>query len=138
MAEPKSNKVLIIVIVAVVLALPLLGCLVVFLGGGASWFMLRSAPPRPVSEPSPIEVDSPNVASMRYALERWQVDQGLETCPTLEDLESHRLLMPDQRNDEFHRNPWEISCEGGRITATSRGPDGAAGTADDVAVTAGN
>lgn len=135
MAEGKSNKVLIIVIVAAVLALPLLGCLVVFLAGGASWFLVRSAPAPVVVDPVP--TTSPDEASLRYALERWQVDQGLASCPTLDDLDARGLLMPGQRNDAWG-HPWAITCSGARITATSMGPDGSAGTSDDRVITVGN
>jgi hypothetical protein len=134
--KKSSNTWIVVAIVAIVVVPILCGVGFVVVGGAVSFFSLSPSSSEPVRV-SPTVMESPGTFSIRYAMERYQIDVGTSTCPTAADLESRGLLMPGQSNDEWG-HPWTITCAGMRWTATSNGPDGAPGTSDDVTATVGN
>jgi len=53
-------------------------------------------------------------------------------CPTTADLKAERALEPDQNTNDPWGRPYRIVCSGDLYGVMSSGPDGTAGTEDDV------
>jgi hypothetical protein len=71
------------------------------------------------------------------ATEAWQTEHG-EGCPTLSELVEDGRLDSDARTDDAWGNRFRIICDGPRATVRSAGPDGRAGTPDDLKVERGS
>ena len=71
------------------------------------------------------------------ATEAWQSDHG-DGCPTLSELMEDGRLDADARTDDAWGNRFRIICDGPRTTVRSAGPDGRAGTPDDLKVVRGS
>jgi hypothetical protein len=56
-----------------------------------------------------------------------QVDASA-TCPSAEDVFGSRKM----RSRDPWKNPYRLECEGGEVHVSSSGPDGIAGTRDDI------
>jgi hypothetical protein len=67
------------------------------------------------------------------ATEAWQTEHG-DGCPTLSELVEDGRLDSDARTDDAWGNRFRIICDGPRTTVRSAGPDGRAGTPDDLKV----
>ena len=75
-----------------------------------------------------------DIRVIRQAASAWQLGRSRGNCPSLDDLVQERFLDEGvPRLDPWNR-PYLIECDGPDVTVTSAGPDGAAGTADDVRV----
>ncbi len=122
------------------------GVFFLFVGGGVCLLLAgvfglavvgeANRPSTSTSTSTPGPIESPAASGVRYAIERWQIEHGPGSCPTLESLSAAGLLVPGDDRDEWGR-PWSIECTGATVTARSSGADGAAGTADDVLVVVG-
>jgi hypothetical protein len=71
------------------------------------------------------------------ATEAWQTEHG-DGCPTLSELVEDGRLDSDARTDDAWGNRFRIICDGPRTTVRSAGPDGRAGTPDDLKVERGS
>lgn len=65
---------------------------------------------------------------VRGAAQRWMTENA--GCPTFEQL----TLDPGARQVDVWDHPFTIECDDGGPIVTSRGPDGDAGTDDDIRV----
>jgi hypothetical protein len=71
------------------------------------------------------------------ATEAWQTEHG-DGCPTLSELVEDGRLDSDARTDDAWGNRFRIICDGPRATVRSAGPDGRAGTPDDLKIERGS
>lgn len=72
--------------------------------------------------------------AIRGAIKASWIVTGREDCPSVEDLIANGVLDADNRTTDPWNQPWRISCEGGEISVSSDGPDGAESTEDDIRV----
>ena len=56
---------------------------------------------------------------------------GINECPTVQDLTTAKKLEPGRSNDPWGK-PYKINCADGEIRVISSGKDGKEGTPDDV------
>ncbi|HEX2882487.1 MAG TPA: prepilin-type N-terminal cleavage/methylation domain-containing protein [Polyangiaceae bacterium] len=70
--------------------------------------------------------------TMRHSVSGWLLKNPSEVCPTPEMLISDGIVDEDSARADPWGGPWRISCEEGRITVTSNGPDKLPNTADDI------
>jgi len=110
-------------------ALQVAGALVVvvgFLAVAAAFIWTRGCPHhlRSVTEVS--------VRALRSAAETWRSGRGGGLCPTAEILRRDNAIDPASKLTDSWSHPFQITCEGNKVTVTSAGPDGRFGTADDI------
>ena len=67
------------------------------------------------------------------AAEAWQ-SESPEGCPSITELMEAGYLDSDARTDDSWGNRFRIVCAGGHLVVRSAGPDGRAGTPDDLSV----
>lgn len=68
---------------------------------------------------------------IRGAAEMYQA-QNPGTCPTIDVLTEERILNGQTQTEDPWSHPYVIDCEGADVTVSSWGPDGNAGTEDDI------
>lgn len=113
------------------------------------WLLVASAAACGASTPrsaTPAQVESTraDVLAIRAAARRWiaeKVPEPLEVagshppeeyCPTIGDLKKAKLLAPDARERDPWGHTYRVHCGVGLYFVFSVGPDGAAGTSDDI------
>jgi type II secretory pathway pseudopilin PulG len=65
----------------------------------------------------------------------YQITRGSSSdCPTLQQLESSKLLAAGSNTQDPWGTPYELSCETGDIDVRTAGPDRERGTSDDMAL----
>jgi prepilin-type N-terminal cleavage/methylation domain-containing protein len=78
------------------------------------------------------QITQADLRVVRGAAQRWILENPSAGCPTFEQLG----LDPGARQVDAWDNPFEIDCDETGPVVWSRGPDGEAGTEDDIRVPA--
>lgn len=71
------------------------------------------------------------VRTIEHAVQLWQQDHPTG-CPTVERLVADNVLNGHARTKDPWENDYSITCESGDVTVRSNGPDGRAGSDDDI------
>ena len=71
------------------------------------------------------------VSSIRSAIQIYQNDHP-DQCPTVEQMRTDGQLDRNAASNDPWGHPFTINCDGETISVVSAGPDGRAGTQDDV------
>ena len=95
------------------------------MAGGVGFALL------PQFEKAKIKTARTDAQVVRSGVIMYASDNG-QGCPTVDDLVEGRYLDASKRAVDPWQNPFIINCESGDITVSSAGPDGQAGTEDDV------
>jgi general secretion pathway protein G len=72
-----------------------------------------------------------DAATIRSAVEVFQAETP-GTCPSVEELIERRILNARTQTDDPWSHPYVIDCESADVSVSSLGPDGNAGTEDDI------
>jgi general secretion pathway protein G len=73
-----------------------------------------------------------NARAVRNAVQNYWMTTGTSECPTLEAMVSAEVLDEGGAKGDAWGTPWQIICDGSKVTVLSPGPDRAVGTPDDI------
>ena len=119
-----TRKVVLIVVV-IVAALTLVGIGILLLATGVG-----VATAGRLQEARAQEVRT-NAAALRDAVTLYLVQSPGGACPSVADLVASRVIEGSRSTDPWG-NAFVVTCEGDAIRVASAGPDGTAGTPDDI------
>jgi prepilin-type N-terminal cleavage/methylation domain-containing protein len=75
-----------------------------------------------------------DAAALRNGVKTSWIEHASAACPTVTELIENGTLDENSRRTDPWGGPWQISCDGTKVAVSSSGPDGEAGTPDDIRV----
>lgn len=110
------------------------GLVVLGLAGVLVPVALRVAQERRFQGRVAVKVALTAAGELRRAAEWWREQHRSDACVTVDRLKRDGAIDPASRIEDPWGAPFQIVCHDGGIVVASRGPDGVAGTADDIRV----
>ena len=134
-AKPPKKRRRIGLIIGLSVGIPVGVILLLVLGGGLlSYLMVGAAEEEMYGDMMEAEQQinaSMGVITLQSAVEIYRI-QNPNTCPTYTDLVMTGAVTPDTSSIDPWGNPYVIDCSTGVPAVYSVGPDGSAGTFDDI------